>query len=159
MAIPTAPGLREFPATELAGPAPDGVDRGYWEGLRDGELRLQRCARCGHWVWGPRWMCGNCHGFELDWVAVDAVGTVYSWSRTWHPFVPELADQTPYVTVLVELPHAGNRRVLGLLTDPLGSDEIRIGERVRGVVQTPHDSPWPVLRWRRAGDEGEATGR
>ncbi|MGW5383114.1 Zn-ribbon domain-containing OB-fold protein [Nocardia sp. NPDC003963] len=149
MRVSTEQELRRFPATELAGPAADGVDAGYWQGLAAGELRLQRCTDCGLWLWGPRWMCGRCRNFELSWAAVEAVGTVYSWSRTRHPFISELAGEVPYVTVLVELPRAGNRRVLGLLVDPVGADDIRIGDRVRGVVQQPAGTRWPLLRWRR----------
>ncbi|MEV5651112.1 OB-fold domain-containing protein [Nocardia sp. NPDC052254] len=141
--------LRLFPASASAGPAADGVDTGYWQGLREGELRLQQCAACDRWWWGPRWMCGDCRAFELSWVAVDPVGTVYSWSRTRHPFIPELAAELPYVTVLVELPQAGNRRVLGLLADPVGADDVRIGDPVRGVVQHPEGARWPALRWHR----------
>ncbi|MBS9372053.1 Zn-ribbon domain-containing OB-fold protein [Rhodococcus sp. B50] len=139
---------REFPATSLAGPYADGLDLPYWEGLRAGELRLQRCGGCGLWIWGPRWMCGQCRTFDPAWVAVEPVGRVYSWSRTWHPFVPDLVDDLPYVTVLVELPHAGSRRVLGLLAED-GDTDITIGDAVTGIIQQPTDAPWPVLRWRR----------
>ncbi|MGX7728129.1 Zn-ribbon domain-containing OB-fold protein [Rhodococcus sp. 2H158] len=144
------PGVaREFPATVLAGPYADGLDLPYWEGLRAGELRLQRCGRCGLWIWGPRWMCGQCRAFDPAWVAVEPVGRVFSWSRTWHPFIPELAGELPYVTVLVELPHAGGRRVLGLLAENDDAD-IAIGDSVAGIIQQPADSAWPVLRWRLA---------
>jgi uncharacterized OB-fold protein len=77
------------------------------------------------------------------------VGTVYSWSRSWYPFITELADRTPYITVLVELPGAGNRRVLGIL---LGDEtqNIRIGDTVAGEFERDEGSTWPLLRWRRA---------
>ena len=139
---------RIFPATHMAGPDPNGIDREYWEGLQAGELRLQYCDSCDQWIWGPRWMCGNCHSFDLVWKPVSATGRVYSWARTWHAFIPELADDLPYITVLVELPQAGGRRVLGLLAeDPETS--VRIGDEVVGVIQHSEDSAWPVLRWQR----------
>ncbi|MGX6510980.1 Zn-ribbon domain-containing OB-fold protein [Rhodococcus sp. SJ-2] len=140
--------VREFPATALAGPYADGLDRPYWEGLQAGELRLQRCSKCNLWIWGPRWMCGQCNTFDPEWVAVKPQGRVFSWARTWHPFIPELTDDVPYITVLVELPQAGGRRVLGLLAAS-GDTEIAIGDEVTGVIQQPSDSPWPVLRWQR----------
>ncbi|WP_416062706.1 Zn-ribbon domain-containing OB-fold protein [Rhodococcus indonesiensis] len=149
--------VREFPATALAGPYADGLDLPYWEGLRAGELRLQRCDQCGLWIWGPRWMCGQCRTFDPAWVAVEPVGRVYSWSRTWHPFVSELAGDLPFVTVLVELPHAGGRRVLGLLAENSEAD-IAIGDAVAGIIQQPADAPWPVLRWHRA-STSNATGQ
>jgi uncharacterized protein len=131
------------------GPSADGLDQAYWDGLTRGELVLQRCGECARWIWGPQWICGSCHTFDPKWEAVEPVGTVYSWSRSWYPFITELADRTPYVTVAVELPGADNRRVLGIL---LGdeSQDIRIGDPVVGEFEAFGDSPWPLLRWRRA---------
>lgn len=146
---PSTEVAREFPATSLARPYEDGLDLPYWEGLQAGELRLQKCGECGLWIWGPRWMCGQCRTFDPEWIAIEPVGRVFSWSRTWHPFIPDLADHLPFITVLVELPHAGGRRVLGLLVDS-GDTDIAIGDPVAGTIQQPADSSWPVLRWQRA---------
>jgi Rubredoxin-like zinc ribbon domain (DUF35_N)/Rieske [2Fe-2S] domain len=61
--------VRNIPATlpvmPSAGPRDDGLDTPHWEGLREGEVRMQRCARCGHWIWAPQPACPRCHGFEL----------------------------------------------------------------------------------------------
>jgi hypothetical protein len=94
-------------------------------------------------------MCGRCQTFDPKWPAVEPVGRIFAWSRTWHPFIPELAGELPFVTVLVELPHAGGRRVLGLLAE-IGDGDIAIGDGVAGIIQQPADAPWPVLRWRLA---------
>ncbi|TSD45398.1 DNA-binding protein [Rhodococcus sp. KBS0724] len=130
------------------GPTADGLDQPYWDGLRAGELRLQRCTQCRTWIWGPQWMCGSCHTFDPDWEAVEPVGTVYSWSRSWYPFVTELAAKVPYLTVLVELPDAGNRRVLGILTGA-DADAVQIGDTVVGHFETDQGATWPMLRWSR----------
>ncbi|WP_068268926.1 Zn-ribbon domain-containing OB-fold protein [Aldersonia kunmingensis] len=138
------PTMREFPW----GPAADGLDQPYWDGMLAGELRLQRCGNCRVWIWGPQWICGQCHTFDPEWEAVEAVGTVYSWARSHYPFITELADRAPYVTVLVELPGAGNRRVLGILT---GDDtNVRIGDPVVGHIELDEGATWPLLRWRRS---------
>ncbi|MET7773212.1 OB-fold domain-containing protein [Nocardia sp. NPDC005366] len=135
------------------GPAADGLDQPYWDGLRAGELRLQRCARCRAWIWGPQWICGNCHTFDPGWEPVDPVGIVYSWSRSHYPFITELADRVPYVTVLVALPNAGNRRVLGILTGA-DTDRVRIGDAVAGHIELDEGATWPLLRWRRTETRG-----
>jgi len=138
------------PVIAAAGPRDDGLDRPHWEGLRSGEVRVQRCARCGHWIWAPQPACPRCHGFDLTWPAVEPAGTVYSWTRTWQPFTPELSGHLPFVVVLAELPAAGRRRLLAVLRDGDGAD-VRIGQPVRGEIDPPScPGAWPVLRWRLA---------
>ena len=138
------------PVIAAAGPRDDGLDRPHWEGLRSGEVRVQRCARCGHWIWAPQPVCPRCHSFDLTWPAVEPNGTVYSWTRTWQPFTPELSGHLPFVVVLAELAPAGGRRLLGVLRDGDGID-VRLGQPVRGEIDpAPSPGAWPVLRWRRA---------
>lgn len=135
------------------GPAADGHDLQYWDGLLAGELRLQRCHDCRTWIWGPQSVCSACYGFDLRFESVEPSGTVYSWSRSWYPYIDELRDRLPYISVLVELPHAGGRRVLGLLVDDLDRPP-RIGEAVHGFFERDETQPWPLLRWGREETEG-----
>lgn len=138
------------PVISAAGPRDDEPDRPHWEGLRSGEVRIQRCARCGHWIWAPQPICPRCHSFDLTWPAVEPTGTVYSWTRTWQPFTPELSGHLPFVVVLAELASAGGRRLLGVLRDGDGTD-VRVGQPVRGEIDpAPSPGAWPVLRWRLA---------
>ena len=147
--------LHEAPVVGEIGPLPDGLDEPYWDGLARGVVTIQRCGGCGAWLWGPRWACPECLRPEPDWVEVEPRGRIFTWTRTWQKFAPEFADHVPYVTVLVELPHAGNRRLLGLL---LGDDSVdpRIGEEVRGVIQPSSEltSNAAVLRWERPAAAG-----
>ncbi|TAM69709.1 zinc ribbon domain-containing protein [Mycobacterium sp.] len=142
--------IPDTPPPMDTGPAEDGLDTGYWEGLRDGELRIPRCDGCANWVWPSRPMCPRCHCFAITWTPVDLTGTVFSWTRTWQPFTPEFSGHLPFVTILAELPQTGNRRLLGVLLDADGIDP-KIGQGVRGEIE-PARTPdgWPVLRWRLA---------
>ena len=136
-------------------PAPiaeaDGVSAPFWDGLREARLRVQRCAHCRTWQFGPEWICHRCHAFDPEWVEVPAEGRIYSWERVWHPVHPALKDACPYLAVLVELPHAGHVRLVGnLLGDP--AQEVRIGASVRGVFEHHADAPTPhsLLQWQLA---------
>lgn len=130
------------------GPSADGLDEPYWDGLRAGKLVLQRCTECREWIWGPSPICPACHSFDVGWEPVDMIGTVYSWTRVWQPFSQEAAGHLPYVVVLVEIPHAGHRRVLGVLT-PSDGRELAIGAEVYGMIEHPESNEdWPLLRWR-----------
>jgi uncharacterized OB-fold protein len=139
-----------IPAEGAIGPLTDGLDEPYWAGLREGEVRIQRCAACEAWVWAPQWRCGTCGGWDLEWKSVEPKATVYSWTRTWHGFAPSLAEFLPYVVVLAELRQAGGARLLGILVGP--DEGVRIGAPLEAVFQPPSNvtSGWPVLRWRLA---------
>jgi uncharacterized OB-fold protein len=142
--------LDEIPVIGEIGPMADGLDTPFWEGLERGVLLLQRCEGCGRWIWGPQWLCPNCHRFDPAWVEVEPRGRIFAWTRTWQPFAPEFAKHLPYVTLLVELPAAGNRRLLGIL---VGDHAPRIGAEVEGVIQAPSELTGgvPVMRWRMTG--------
>lgn len=143
--------VRNIPDTppwmDLTGPSEDGLDRPHWQALHDDQLALQRCMDCATWVWAPRPICPACHSFALDWQPVEPVGTIYSWTRTWQPFAPESSGHLPYVVVLVAVPGAGGRRVMGVLAHADGVTP-RIGATVRGVIEWPPDAnDWPLFRW------------
>ena len=133
----------------LAQPQATPLDAPYWEGLTQGVLKVQQCADCGGYQWGPEWICHHCHSDQLEFVEVEATGVIYSYERVWHPVHPALRDQGPYIVVLVELPHAGSVRMVGnLLGDP--QQEVVIGASVVGVYEhhTAVESPFSLLQWR-----------
>ncbi len=134
-------------------PAPaaesDGLSAPYWDGLRQGRLRVQRCAACATWQFGPEWICHACHAFDPDWVDVVPRGVLHSWARVWHPSHPALHDHGPYLVVTVALAHAGGIRMLGnLLGDP--RQEVVIGTPLEGVFERHEGgaSPYALLHWR-----------
>ncbi len=135
-------------------PARDGLDRPYWEGLRDERLVLQRCSSCRRWQWGPEWCCHRCHSLDLAWEETDPAGTIYSHERVWHPVHPALTDHGPYVVVLVELPAADGVRLVGnLLGDP--HQALDIGTPVEGAYEHHDDDPpFTLLQWARRSEDG-----
>ena len=136
-------------------PAADGLDRRYWEGTRNHELRVQRCASCSAWRWGPEWVCHACGSFDTQWVAVEAAGRIFSWERVWHPVHPALGAAAPYVVLLVELPHAGGVRMVGNLAGDARA-AVRIGDRVRAVFEDHDDDPpYTLVQWKLARHEEE----
>ncbi|HEV7685891.1 MAG TPA: OB-fold domain-containing protein [Acidimicrobiia bacterium] len=126
-----------------------GADDGFWAALEAGELRLPRCAGCRRWTWPAHWRCGECGSWDFRWTALEPVGTVYSWSRTWYPFdrTKERAGDVPYVVVLVEVDGADGARVLGVLA----GDEapLKIGARVSGTILAPSEKTkgYPSIVW------------
>ena len=56
------------PDTELSRP--------FWEGCREGELRLQHCSDCDRFQFYPRIICSHCDSVTLSWRAVSGKGRV-----------------------------------------------------------------------------------
>ena len=87
----------------------------------------------------------------IGWEEVKGQGRIFSWTRMWHPVHPALKGRGAYVTVLVELPHAGNIRMIGnLLGDPM--QKVEIGTMVEAVFEhhETSDPPFSLLHWKRA---------
>ena len=76
----------------------------YWAGLQAGHLLIQRCRACDQHRHYPRPMCPACHSFELDWMPVNGLGTVHSWTVVYQSALPGLADQLPFTLVTIDLP-------------------------------------------------------
>jgi len=145
---PTTGGTYLAPGLAAPRPARDGLDQPYWDGTRRNELWVQRCKACDTYQWGPEWMCHACQSFDISWVEVDPAGIIYSWQRPHHPVHPALNDQGPYIVVLVELPEAGNIRMIGnLLGDPLQT--VEIGARVEAVFEDhAAEPPYTLVQWK-----------
>jgi len=148
--MPSSTGEHYLPAgLPIPVPAADGLDRPYYEALERGGLVVQRCVDCRTWQWGPEWICHECHSFDLEFEPVSGRGRIFSWERSWYPVHPALQEKLPYLTVLVELPDAGNVRMVGnLLGDPM--QEVVIGSAVECVLErhAAADPPHTLVQWR-----------
>ena len=121
--------------------------RPFWDGVTAGELRLPRCTSCGAWQWYPLPGATHCPDGAVEWEAVPAVGTVFTFTVVRRPFLPgSTRDDVPVVTILVELDAAPGIRLVGALRDGI---DPRVGMRVtaefpdlggrRGVLFTAMD--------------------
>lgn len=80
----------------------DSDSRPYWEGLAQGELRIQRCNACSKAVFYPRSICPYCHADSLSWIVASGKGTIYSYTVAHQAFGP-FAEDVPFVVAIVEL--------------------------------------------------------
>ncbi|HMS58328.1 MAG TPA: OB-fold domain-containing protein [Tepidiformaceae bacterium] len=127
--------------------SPDGLDQRFWDATKQHELMVQRCASCQTFQFGPEWLCHKCHSFDLEWHKVSGRGRIYSWERVWHPVHPALKGACPYLVVLVELPDAGNVRMVGnLLGDPM--QDIVIGSEVQVEFEDHPEAGIALVQWR-----------
>ena len=131
---------------------PDGLSAPYWEGLKEGRIRVQRCSACSDLAMGTRVDLPSlpCAGYGLG-----------RCRRRGHDLQlgARLASRAsgaqgagPYLVVLVELPQAGGIRMIGnLLGDPL--QVVSIGAEVVAAFEHHPEAkpPFSLLQWRVSG--------
>ncbi len=108
----------------------------YWESLKRGELRLQKCQQCGEVSHPPKAMCSSCHSFNMGWELMSGRGTVYSYIVTRQPIHPALVGHTPFATAQIQL-EEGPIVTSNIIDVP--PDEITIGLPVRATFEAVND--------------------
>jgi len=137
------------PGLPIPVPEPNGLSKPFWDGLRNETIMVQRNARTGVYQFPPQWICHDTQTFDVEWVATEPKGVIYSWTRVWHPVHPAMKNACPYIVVVVELPDAGRVRMLGnLLGDP--RQKVEIGAPVEAVFEHHNDADpsFTLLQWR-----------
>lgn len=123
-------------------PVPDADTKPYWDGIADGELRLQRCEACGAAVFYPRAVCPHCFGGPLRWFTAAGTGRVYSYTVA-HRAFGDFVGQTPFTVALVDLDE-GVRMMTRIVGASPGS--VEIGMRVQLTVEQIADANLPCFR-------------
>lgn len=113
------------------------LNRQYWQFCNQGRLCLQHCRVCGNWQHIPRYLCGKCHGEQLEWAEVSGRGRVYSWTVTRVALHPAFAAQVPYAVLLVEL-EEGARMLAGLKN--LSIDRVELDMPVEVVFERMNEN-------------------
>ena len=81
-------------------PVPTPETAHFWEGTRQGELRLQRCVHCSHAYFPPRPFCPKCSSGEVETFAASGRASLYSYvisQRSISGF------EAPYAIAVVQL--------------------------------------------------------
>lgn len=84
-------------------PVVNEIDRGFWEGAAAGELRLQKCCKCGVVQFFPRAVCTGCLSSDLEWVAASGKGKVHTFTLVRVPRNRAFMDEIPIYLAEVEL--------------------------------------------------------
>ena len=123
-------------------PALDDLNREFWTGGAQHELRLRRCRSCGHWIHPPAAACPQCGSDDVGWSVASGNGVVFTYTvnhQAWTPGLP-----LPYVIALVELAEqAGLRLVTNIVHCP--PEEVSVGMDVRVTFEEQGEYFVPVF--------------
>lgn len=81
-------------------PQPTPETQHFWDGTRDGELRIQRCTDCSHAYFPPRPFCPECSSRNVAVETASGKATLYSYVIH-HREVPGFTS--PYAIAVVQL--------------------------------------------------------
>ncbi len=124
-------------------PRPNAQTQAYWDGCAQGELRYQRCAKCGHVQCIPRSLCEQCQGADLQWNASAHSGTVLTFTTVYRAPLPVFKDMVPYVIAIVDMDEGF--RVMANALPAAQQGALEIGARVRIGFKDVHGMALPVL--------------
>ena len=114
------------PRQQRPRPAPTRFSQPFWEGTRQGELRVQRCLDCSHWRWTPQLACPKCWSERYEWARSGGRGELYSYTVV-HRSVDPARFEAPYVLAVVRLDE-GPHMLTNLVDCP--PERVEVGMRV-----------------------------
>jgi uncharacterized OB-fold protein len=118
------------------------LNRHFWQGGRDSELRFLRCQPCRTYIHPPAPICPACLSRELAPEAVSGRGVVVACTVNHQPWAP--GESLPYSIAIVELSEQAGLR---LTTNVVGCapESVRIGMPVRVRFQQQDDVWLPLF--------------
>lgn len=117
-------------------------NRFFFEGAKEHQLLIQRCAACQALRHPPQPRCDKCGSYEWDALQSSGRGTVYSFVVNHYPQVP--AFDYPLPIGLIEL-EEGTRLVAQIVDCPI--DEITVGMPVEVVwIEDGEDLTIPAFK-------------
>jgi uncharacterized OB-fold protein len=114
----------------------------FWQSGRDGQLKLFRCADCGHYLHPAAPVCDICLSRAVGPQAVSGRATVATYTinrQIWEPGLDE-----PFIVAIVELEEQEGLRLTTNIVN-CSTDEIRIGMPVRVVFDHREDVWLPLF--------------
>jgi uncharacterized OB-fold protein len=75
----------------------------FWDGIKQRQLMILRCQRCGHHVHVPRPVCNHCRSLDLAPTEMSGRATLYAYTVVMQAFHPFYTDKIPYTLAIVEL--------------------------------------------------------
>jgi uncharacterized OB-fold protein len=115
-------------------PRPTALSLPYWEGCREGMLKVQQCTKCKTCVFIPQPCCTQCQSTDLIWIECSGRGTVYSYTIVHRAPRPQFA--TPYAVAIIEL-EEGWHMLSNVIDCPV--EEVAIDMPVRVVFSKMND--------------------
>jgi uncharacterized protein len=120
------------------------LNRDYFEGCSQDELRIRTCNACGARFRFSHELCPQCWSADLGWERASGLATVSHFTVVHQAPVPAFQAESPYVLAMVELDEGVRMMTNVVDCDP---ESVAIGMKVsvrfeaRGEVRIPVFAP------------------
>ncbi len=115
-------------------PVPQGESDYYWQKAKQHELWLRQCNACGNTYFYPRDISPCCFSKDTSWVQASGNATLYTYGIAERPPHRGFAEETPYVTAIVEL-EEGPRLLSNIVMDEPTPEKLQIGMALKVVFE------------------------
>lgn len=120
------------------------LNRDFWTGGKDNELRFQRCQQCGYYNHPPTPICPSCHSKELKFEVVSGKASLWTFTVNHQPWMP--GPELPFVVAIVAIPEQEGLRLTTNLVD-VEPDDVKIGMPLEVTFENHDDEVWiPLFR-------------
>ena len=103
------------------------VNRPFWEGCREGKLKMQKCRACGHIRYPISHVCPDCLSYDFDWTSLSGRGEVFSYVVFHQLYNKAFAEDVPYNVALVQL-EEGPRMYSNVVG--VDNDAVKVGDKL-----------------------------
>ena len=118
-----------------ARPLPTPETQHFWDGTREGEIRLQRCDACAKAYFPPRPFCPACGGRKVSVFKASGRGKLYSYVIHHRP-VPGFTP--PYAIAVVEL-EEGPRMMTNIVGCPQTPEALQLDMKLEPAFEKIDD--------------------
>lgn len=126
-----------MPESKRARPKPTPETKHFWDGCKQGELRLQTCESCDHTYFPPRPFCPACSSRKVRIVKASGKATLYSYVINHRPLAPGFTE--PYAIAVVELAE-GPRMMTNIVDCPQTPEALVLDMKLEATFQPLDDS-------------------
>ena len=124
-------------------PEPDASNQPFFDGAREGKLRLQCCDDCSGWMFPVKQRCQHCGSTKISWRDASGRGTLYSHARLARVYHPRHEGNLP---VLAQVDLEEGVRINSNLVD-CAPGVAKVGMAVQVAFErSPEGGAVPVFR-------------
>ena len=118
-------------------PIPTPETQHFWDGCREGELRLQRCRACAQAYFPPRPFCPRCASLDVEVFAASGDARLHSYVINHRPR-PDMGKE-PHSIAVVELAE-GPRMMTNIVNCPQTPEALQLDMPLRVLFRAESET-------------------